>query len=116
MDVQFFHTSAELRQWFEANHDKARELYAGFYKKDTGKQSFTYLEALDQALCYGWIDSMQRKIDEISYAIRFTPRKPKSNWSAANIKRVGELEALGWMQPAGRKAFEERNAKKTAEK
>jgi uncharacterized protein YdeI (YjbR/CyaY-like superfamily) len=112
MDVTFFKSAAEWRVWLEANHDKATELVVGFYKKDSGRQNMTYQESLDQALAFGWIDGIRRSIDENAYSMRFTPRKPRSTWSAINIKRVGELIERGLMHPAGLKAFNERDATK----
>jgi len=110
----FFETPAELRRWLERNHDKAAELLVGFYKKDSGRRSMTWPESVDEALCFGWIDGVRKRIDDVSYTIRFTPRKRGSNWSAVNIRRVGELTKLGLMQPAGLKAFEARTAEKSA--
>ena len=110
----FFETPAELRRWLERNHDKAAELLVGFYKKDSGRRSITWPESVDEALCFGWIDGVRKRIDDVSYTIRFTPRKRGSNWSAVNIRRVGELTKLGLMQPAGLKAFEARAAEKSA--
>src|ERR687893_671488 len=112
MDVHFFETPAEFRAWLEANHETAAELWVGFHKKATGRPSITWPEAVDQALCFGWIDGIRKSIDESSYTNRFTPRRRGSTWSAVNIKRVGELTELGLMQPAGLKAFEERDEKK----
>lgn len=80
----------------------------GFYKKDSGRPSITWPESVDQALCFGWIDGVRRRIDEASYSIRFTPRKRLSTWSAINIRRVGELIEQRLMHPAGMKAFEAR--------
>ncbi|MEO8287765.1 MAG: YdeI/OmpD-associated family protein [Chloroflexota bacterium] len=113
MEPVFFATPAELRSWLEENHDKERELLVGLYKKGTGKPSITWPEVVDQALCFGWIDGIRKGIDEESYTNRITPRKPRSNWSAVNIKRVGELTELGLMQPAGLKAFEKRLEEKS---
>jgi uncharacterized protein YdeI (YjbR/CyaY-like superfamily) len=107
MEPIFFKSSSELHEWLESNHDKAQELWIGFYKKGSGKIGITPSEALDEVLCYGWIDSVRRAIDEISYANRFSPRKARSPWSLVNIKRVEELTQLGRMQPAGLKAFEQ---------
>ena len=104
----FFATPAEFRAWFEAHHDTAQEVVVGFYKKVSGKPSITWPESVDEALCFGWIDGVRRSLDEISYCIRFTPRKPRSIWSDVNIKRAEELINLGRMQPAGLKAFEQR--------
>jgi len=113
MQPTFFKSQKEFHNWLEKNHDKARELMVGFYKVSTGKQSITYQEALDEALCFGWIDGIRRSIDDISYSIRFTPRKPKSYWSAVNIKRVGELTKLGLMHPSGLKVFNGRDREKS---
>jgi uncharacterized protein YdeI (YjbR/CyaY-like superfamily) len=101
----FFTTPAELGGWLEANHAQASELWVGFHKKGSGLPSMTWPEAVDEALCFGWIDSVRKSIDETSYANRFTPRKTWSTWSAINIKRVQELTAQGRMRPAGLKAF-----------
>jgi uncharacterized protein YdeI (YjbR/CyaY-like superfamily) len=86
----------------------------GFFKKGSGKPSMTWPEAVDEALCFGWIDGVRKGIDDVSYTIRFTPRKPRSIWSAVNVRRVTELTALGLMHPAGLQAFERRAEKKTA--
>ena len=108
MKPTFFKSPAELRRWFEKHHDKTQELWVGFYKKSSGKPSITWPESVDEALCFGWIDGVRKSMDDISYTIRFTPRKPRSTWSAVNIKRAQELADLGRMQPAGLKAFQER--------
>ena len=108
MNPQFFPTPAAFRAWLQKNHDKATELQVGFYKKHTGKLSITWPESVAEALCYGWIDGIRRRLDEDSYVIRFTPRRKGSVWSAVNIRLVGELEAVGRMTPAGRAAFEVR--------
>ena len=112
-NITFFKTPATLRIWFEKNHDRVEELWIGFYKKDAGKTAATYKEALDEALCFGWIDGIRKSVDEISYTNRFTPRKKKSTWSAINIKRAGELKKLKLMKPSGIKAFNERDFKST---
>lgn len=114
MEPTFFPTPAAFRRWLEKNHDKSPELLVGFYKKDSGKPSITWPESVDQALCFGWIDGVRRRIDDVSYSIRFTPRKPISNWSAINIARVAELTKLGQMRPAGLHAFEQRREDKSA--
>jgi uncharacterized protein YdeI (YjbR/CyaY-like superfamily) len=88
-------------------------LSVGFHKKDSGKPSITWPESVDVALCYGWIDGVRNSIDEVSYRIRFTPRKPSSTWSAINVRRVEKLTRLGLMRPAGIKAFEARQGDKT---
>jgi uncharacterized protein YdeI (YjbR/CyaY-like superfamily) len=101
----FFATPTEFRAWLEAHHASAQELLVGFYKKDSGKPSMTWPEAVDEALCFGLIDGVRKSLDDESYTIRFTPRKPRSTWSAVNSKRVEELTRLGRMHPAGLKAF-----------
>jgi uncharacterized protein YdeI (YjbR/CyaY-like superfamily) len=111
--VLFFTTPAEFRKWLEKNHDKSSEQWVGFYKKDSGKPSITWPESVDAALSYGWIDGLRKSIDEVSYKIRFTPRKRISNWSAVNIKRVEELTKNGLMHPAGLKAFQERKEERS---
>ncbi|MBX7151689.1 YdeI/OmpD-associated family protein [bacterium] len=112
MKPLFFPTPADFRVWLEKNHDKADELLVGFYKRDCGKPSITWPESVDQALCYGWIDGVRKSLGNESYTIRFTPRRPGSNWSAVNLKRVDELMKLGLMRPTGIKAYEARNTKK----
>ena len=106
----FFETPEEFRAWLEEHHETATELLVGFHRKSSGKPSITWPESVDEALCFGWIDGIRRGIDETSYSIRFTPRKPTSNWSSVNIARVAELEKEGRMRPAGRAAFERRSA------
>jgi uncharacterized protein YdeI (YjbR/CyaY-like superfamily) len=104
----FFKTPAGLRRWLEAHHASSTELWVGFYKKDSGRGGVVYQQALDEALCFGWIDGMVRRVDEVSYMQRFTPRKPRSTWSAINIAKATELIAEGRMQPAGLAAFDRR--------
>jgi uncharacterized protein YdeI (YjbR/CyaY-like superfamily) len=113
MKTLFFATPADFRAWLDLHHARDQELSVGFYKKDSGKPSITWPESVDAALCYGWIDGVRNSIDESSYRIRFTPRKPTSTWSAINVKRVAELTKLGLMRPAGIKAFEARKGEKT---
>jgi uncharacterized protein YdeI (YjbR/CyaY-like superfamily) len=108
MKPRFFRTPSELRKWFDGHHATATELLVGFYKKDSGRQSITWPESVDEALCVGWIDGIRRRVDEVSYTIRFTPRRPRSIWSAVNTKRVQDLIAQGRMRPAGLQAFEAR--------
>ena len=88
MEVVFFKSPEEFRNWLEVNSETMTEIWVGYYKISTGKPSVTYSNALDEALCYGWIDGLRKSVDESSYCIRFTPRKPKSIWSAVNIKKV----------------------------
>ena len=113
MKPKFFQTPADFRTWLEKNHATATELWVGFYKKDSGKRSINWPEAVDQALCFGWIDGIRKGVDEISYKIRFTPRRRGSIWSATNIKRGKELVRQKQMQPTGLKAFEARIANKS---
>jgi len=102
---EFFQTPADFGTWLEKNHATASELWVGFYKKDSGKPSITWPESVSQALCFGWIDGIRKGVDEISYQIRFTPRRRGSIWSAINIKRAKELVRQRQMRPTGLKAF-----------
>jgi uncharacterized protein YdeI (YjbR/CyaY-like superfamily) len=102
---KFFRTPADFGSWLEKNHATATELWVGFYKRDSGKPSITWPESVDQALCFGWIDGIRKRVAEISYQIRFTPRRPRSIWSATNIKRAKELARQKQMRPMGLKAF-----------
>ena len=113
MEVTFFDSPAAFRAWLEQHHETATELWVGFYKKSSSRPSITWPQSVDEALCFGWIDGIRKSVDDISYTIRFTPRKPRSNWSAVNIARVAELTRLGRMRPAGRKAFEQRVEEKS---
>jgi uncharacterized protein YdeI (YjbR/CyaY-like superfamily) len=106
--ISFFSTPSALRRWFRQNHRAARELWVGFFKRNSGKPSITWPESVDEALCVGWIDGIRKSVDGDRYTIRFTPRKPASIWSAVNIARARALIAEGRMWPAGRKAFEAR--------
>jgi uncharacterized protein YdeI (YjbR/CyaY-like superfamily) len=109
----FFATPAEFRAWLEEHHDTTQELWVGLHKRSSGKPSITWPEAVDQALCHGWIDGIRKSIDETSYMNRFTPRKRGSTWSAKNVKRMKELIRMGVVSPAGLKVFEERLQDKT---
>jgi uncharacterized protein YdeI (YjbR/CyaY-like superfamily) len=109
MEPTFFPTPADLRAWLERNHEKETELLVGFYKKGSGKPSITWPELVDEALCFGWIDGIRRRIDDESYTIRLTPRKSTSTWSSVNIRRVEELTNQGRVRPAGVAAFERRS-------
>jgi len=102
---KFFRTPADFGTWLEENHATATELWVGFYTKDSGKPSITWPESVDQALCFGWIDGIRKRVDEISYQIRFTPRRGGSIWSAINIKRAKEFVRQKQMRPTGLKAF-----------
>ena len=114
MEATFFLNSDEFRGWLENFHDKATELWVGFYKKQKGQiQGFDYPGSVETALCYGWIDGKTQSIDQYTYKIRFTPRKPQSIWSNINIKRVEKLTEAGLMHPAGLSAFEKRKPEKS---
>lgn len=108
----FFATKELFREWLEKNHLMEKEVVVGFYKKGSGKPSMNWSEAVDQALCFGWIDSVRRSIDEDSYSNRFSPRKTTSIWSAINIKKIEELTVAGLMTPEGRQAFDLRKKEK----
>jgi uncharacterized protein YdeI (YjbR/CyaY-like superfamily) len=112
MDTTIFDSAADFRDWLEENHDKATELWIGYYKKGVPKKAMTYLEGVEEALCFGWIDGLTRRVDEEVTATRFTPRRRTSNWSATNIARVAALTAAGRMHPAGLRAFEQRDRRK----
>ena len=101
----YFSGPAAFRDWLDEHHTQSAEILVGFHKRGSGRPSLTWPESVDEALCYGWIDGVRRRVDETRYTIRFTPRKPKSTWSAINIDRVAELEKLGRMKPPGRAAF-----------
>ena len=106
MKPVFFKHPEALRKWFEKNHASETELQVGYYKVGTGKPSVTWSQSVDEALCVGWIDGIRRSIDEESYTIRFTPRKPGSIWSAINIAKIEQLTKEGRMKPEGLAAFE----------
>ena len=110
---RFFKSQADFRRWLEKHHASEQELILGFHKKATKKPSITYPEALDEALCFGWIDGVRRSLNEDSYTGRFSPRKPKSIWSNVNVRHVERLKKLGRMVPAGLAAFEARDPKRT---
>jgi uncharacterized protein YdeI (YjbR/CyaY-like superfamily) len=113
MKPVFFDSQAEFHRWLEQHHNTASELLVGFYKKQSARGAITYKEALDEALCFGWIDGVRKGIDAVSYTIRFTPRKPRSIWSLVNTSRARQLSRLGLMKPPGLRAFRARNEKKT---
>jgi uncharacterized protein YdeI (YjbR/CyaY-like superfamily) len=110
---RFFRTPADFRAWLVRHHAAATELLVGFYKKGSGKPSITWPESVDEALAVGWIDGIRRRIDDESYSIRFTPRKPGSIWSLVNTKRVEALTREGRMLPAGLEVFAARDPEKT---
>lgn len=103
---KFFKTQEAFRKWLDQNHTTGVEILVGYYKVATGLPSITWPESVDVALAFGWIDGIRKSIDDESYTVRFTPRKPNSIWSARNIKRIEELTASGLMMPAGVKAYE----------
>jgi uncharacterized protein YdeI (YjbR/CyaY-like superfamily) len=106
--IMFFRSPSTFRKWLEQNHADVQELWVGFYRKDSGRPSITWPESVDEALCFGWIDGLRKRIDAESYVIRFTPRRAISYWSMLNIARVEELTRVGRMHPAGIKPFEQR--------
>jgi uncharacterized protein YdeI (YjbR/CyaY-like superfamily) len=108
METLYFKTRAQFRAWLAKHHTTATEVGVVFHRKDSGKASMTWSDAVDVALCFGWIDSVARRLDETSRVQRFSPRKPKSNWSAVNIAKVADLTARGLMMPAGLAAFARR--------
>ena len=108
MNPKFFKTPSAFRKWLERHHGTAKELWVGFYKKSSGKESITWPESVDEALCFGWIDGLRKSIDDQSYKIRFSPRKPSSVWSSVNIRKAEKLIEGKRMQPAGLKAYEAR--------
>ena len=108
MKIRFFRDSQDLRGWFQKRHSTASELWVGYWKTGSGKRSITWPESVDEALCVGWIDGLRRSVDDNRYAVRFTPRRRGSIWSAVNIRRVQMLSEQGRMRPAGLRAFEAR--------
>jgi uncharacterized protein YdeI (YjbR/CyaY-like superfamily) len=109
----FFASAEELRQWFAEHHDSADELQIGFYRRASGHGGISYQEAVDAALCYGWIDGIRHGIDEESYTTRFTPRRKRSIWSQVNLRRVEELRRQGLMAEPGLRAYEARDPART---
>lgn len=106
MKPKYFKTQAEFRQWLEKNYDKESEVWVGLYKKASGKVGINYDQALDEVLCFGWIDGIVKKYDTDSYMQRFTPRRSKSNWSKINKGHVSRLIKEGRMMPSGLAAIE----------
>ncbi|WP_425390503.1 YdeI/OmpD-associated family protein [Ekhidna sp.] len=105
----FFSTPKDFRKWLKDNHETETELWVGYYKKATNKPSITWPESVDQALCFGWIDGIRKRIDQEAYQIRFTPRKPNSHWSHVNIKRIEELKKANLVTKAGLAAYAKRD-------
>ena len=114
MKPRFFATAQRFRDWLEKNHDKESELLVGFHKRGSAHPSMTWPESVDAALCFGWIDGVRKRIDDDSYTIRFSRRRPRSIWSAINIAKAKELIERKLMHPAGLRAFEKRDEKRTA--
>jgi uncharacterized protein YdeI (YjbR/CyaY-like superfamily) len=114
MKPRFFKTPTDFHNWLEKNHDKVSELWVGFHKKASGKPSITYHEALDEALCFGWIDGVRKSLNETSFIQRFTSRKARSVWSVVNTKRAEELKRQGRMKPPGLTAFGARDPNDSA--
>ena len=104
----FFAKPAAFRAWLDKHHQTTTEQWIGFYRKATGLASITWPEAVDEALCFGWIDGLRKTIGPRSYKIRFTPRRPSSIWSAINIARMKELIRDGRVRPGGITAFQRR--------
>lgn len=105
---RYFRSAAEWRTWLAANHETATEIVVGYHKVGTGKPTLTWPESVDEALCYGWIDGVRKRVDDERYCIRFSPRRPTSIWSAVNIRRFGELDREGRVHETGRAAFARR--------
>lgn len=95
-------TAGEFRKWLIQNHKVKKEIWLIQYKKATKKPSIKYVDAVEEALCFGWIDGLEKSMDVERYALRFSPRRPKSNWTNANKDRARRLIAEGRMTPAGR--------------
>ena len=112
MKVVHFSSAEKFRDWLDKNHATITELQVGFPRKNSGLGGMTYKEAVDEALCFGWIDGIVRKIDETSFTHRFTPRKATSIWSNVNVRHVERLTKAGKMHPAGVRAFAARKAHK----
>ena len=113
MTPRYFTSAAGFRRWLESHHAGVSELWVGFYRKASAKGGLTYPEAVDEALCFGWIDGVKKRVDEASYVHRFTPRKRDSYWSAVNTKRFTHLLESGVVAPPGVEAFERRDRTKT---
>jgi len=113
MKIVHFSSQEEFRKWLVKNHAAASELFVGFHKTFSGKKGATYSEALDEALCFGWIDGVRRSLNAESYVIRFTPRKSKSIWSLVNVCHVERLQKAGKMAEPGLKAFAAREQHRT---
>lgn len=113
MKVRCFKSAAGFRAWLDKHHADATELWVGFYKKASGRIGLTYDEAVEEALCFGWIDGIKKRVDELSYCHRFSPRQRRSVWSRINLARVRRLKRAGRMKPAGLRAFAAREANRS---
>jgi uncharacterized protein YdeI (YjbR/CyaY-like superfamily) len=112
-DPIFFSSPGAWRAWLEEHHERETEVLVGFYKKATGRAGMSWSQSVDEALCFGWIDGVRRRIDEHSHSMRFTPRKPRSTWSSVNIEKAERLIADGRMRPAGLSAFHARSEERS---
>jgi uncharacterized protein YdeI (YjbR/CyaY-like superfamily) len=112
--VTHFSSSAEFREWLEQNHSERDEIWVGYWKKGKGRESVTWPESVDEALCFGWIDGIRKRLSDEAYTIRFTPRRQGSTWSRRNLERYREMDRLGRVTPTGRAAFERRIEEKPA--
>ncbi len=110
----FFPTPGAFRRWLARHGSSASELLVGFYKVASGRPSLTWSESVDEALCFGWIDGVRKRIDDVSYQIRFTPRRPESSWSAINVAKAKVLISQGRMQPPGMLAYSHREDHRTS--
>ncbi len=113
-EIQFFKTPEEFRKWLAKNGASSTEIIVGYYKVGTGKKSITWPQSVDEALCFGWIDGVRKRIDDDAYQIRFTPRRKDSIWSTVNIERVKVLTAEGRMTEPGLQAFERRTERRSS--
>lgn len=109
MSPLYFESAEEFREWLDEHHATEREVLVGFHKRGARPDAMTWPQSVDEALCYGWIDGVRKRVDDTRYTIRFTPRQPKSIWSAVNLRRVEELKKEGRMQPAGLRVLEARD-------
>ena len=109
----FFATAAAFRAWLKKHHKTADELWVGYYRRECGKPSISWQQSVDEALCFGWIDGIRKKVSDEAYTNRFTPRRAGSNWSAINIAKVEELTKKKRMHAAGLAAFAKRTEAKS---
>lgn len=113
MTPVFFADAQAFRTWLDTHAATARELLVGFHKVGSGRPCMSWSESVDEALCFGWIDGVRKRVDDATYTIRFTPRKPSSIWSLVNVAKMDKLRAAGKMTPAGETAFAFRSAAKS---